>query len=774
MMRQIIFQIFTNKASVNKKRQTTLYSFFQYLLLFLPLYLGMAFHAKAARVPGNLGKVLVLFHRARQALHNMGMAKQIQPMDIKTANDIVEQAQMLQMIIEFSSSPGTKQIDMEYREHRLDFLINRLEDRHLSSQEAQSKPNQHGRKIRSLQRKLDKQIIQFYLNKAKDQAKQGQYEEALANIDRAIELDRKSSEPYFIRSNIQFELGQYEEALKDINQAVKLDGKLSKLYFMRSNIQFVLGQYEEALADINQAIELDSGPPKKPYLQRFIRRDVFRQALAGIERAIESGMKEGPLVYFTRASLMEKLMRLHEALVNVNQAIELNGENSQFYFLRARINYHLGSHLKQALADINRAIELNDKSPKLYYLRSNINRDLNKPEEALKDINQAIEANNKEPEFYYGRARIRFELGQYEEALKDINQAIKLNSRFAKLYYLRSNINRDLNRPEKALADINRAIKLDGENPIWYSMRARIKHHLGQYEEALSDTTEGVTLDDEFPHFYYIEAKIQLQLNRFYEASASIDQAAELDGEFSDLYYDQNLRYIQSRADRHEEALAHIYRYSVIEENLYSREDSNIKRILEIQAQAVADVNRAVESGLTDAHIFYLTRAVLKMSLGRYEEALEDINQVVVLDSENPESYFIQAGIYYALDNNEGFLNSIKKAVKLDNENPESYWLWSRVDRFERALNWINELERDVQLDGQDMDYHFYSIMAILKMRLNRNEEALDDINQAIELNPLDTDLYHVRSNIYLNLGRHQEALDDIEVAVNNSNHPQQ
>ena len=47
-----------------------------------------------------------------------------------------------------------------------------------------------------------------------------------------------------------FELGRHDEALSDINRAIELDDKSIELYNARAMTYFELGHHDEALSDI--------------------------------------------------------------------------------------------------------------------------------------------------------------------------------------------------------------------------------------------------------------------------------------------------------------------------------------------------------------------------------------------------------------------------------------------------------------------------------------------------------------------------------------------
>jgi tetratricopeptide (TPR) repeat protein len=52
-------------------------------------------------------------------------------------------------------------------------------------------------------------------------------------------------------------MGQYQEALADLNEAIELDPKMALAYYQRGVVYGSIGEYEKATENLNQAIALD-------------------------------------------------------------------------------------------------------------------------------------------------------------------------------------------------------------------------------------------------------------------------------------------------------------------------------------------------------------------------------------------------------------------------------------------------------------------------------------------------------------------------------------
>jgi len=111
---------------------------------------------------------------------------------------------------------------------------------------------------------------------------------AIADYDKAIELDPKLAAAYNGRGNAWYVKREYDQAIADYDKAIELDPKLAAAYTNRDLARKAKQEYGKAI-DSGKAIELD---PKdaKAYLNRgntWYHRQEYDQAIADYDKAIE-------------------------------------------------------------------------------------------------------------------------------------------------------------------------------------------------------------------------------------------------------------------------------------------------------------------------------------------------------------------------------------------------------------------------------------------------------------------------------------------------------
>ncbi len=86
-------------------------------------------------------------------------------------------------------------------------------------------------------------------------ADQGRWEEAIVEFDRAIELDGDPLS-YMARGSSYGALDDFDQALADLDKAIELDSGLGEAYGERGAVYALAGDTERALADLQMALSL--------------------------------------------------------------------------------------------------------------------------------------------------------------------------------------------------------------------------------------------------------------------------------------------------------------------------------------------------------------------------------------------------------------------------------------------------------------------------------------------------------------------------------------
>lgn len=245
------------------------------------------------------------------------------------------------------------------------------------------------------------------------------------------------------------------------------------------------------------------------------------------------------------------------ALKLCNQALEMDAENAESYYLRAkaqtdkrqrtgkgtytsalqdidraialqpRVAYYLqrieifnrkGGSSKQAVVDYTAALVLEPNNAELYFYRSKRypSRDSAK---AIRDLDRAIELNPERAEFYASRAYFSYYAARWHKkkvdskrALQDLERAIQLNPTLPEAYITRGDWHELLGDRRKALQDYQRAIDADPKRAQSYISRGIFFRVIKDYTRAVRDFDQAIKLNPNTAFYYYLRASDRFEM----------------------------------------------------------------------------------------------------------------------------------------------------------------------------------------------------------------------------------------------------------------------
>jgi tetratricopeptide (TPR) repeat protein len=197
------------------------------------------------------------------------------------------------------------------------------------------------------------------------------YAEALADFDRAIELDEKYAQAIAKRGETYRQMGRYAEALADFTRAIELDEKYAWAIANRGITYRQMGRYAEALADFTCAIALDEKDARAFASRGETHRIMgdYEKALADFDRAIELDENLDYALAF-RGDLHRRQHTYDSAIRDLSRAIELDPGQDSFPRSRRAAAYQALNDLAAANADIARVMDAPLKDGSVYYDRA--------------------------------------------------------------------------------------------------------------------------------------------------------------------------------------------------------------------------------------------------------------------------------------------------------------------------------------------------------------------------------------------------------------------
>jgi serine/threonine protein kinase len=302
---------------------------------------------------------------------------------------------------------------------------------------------------------IDFQSAKEYYDSA--EAKSGKLNDtqgALADYNKAIELDPKYVDAYDSRGSLKLDkLNDTQGALADYNKAIELNDRYTFAYYNRGRLKVEkLNDPNGALADYNKAIELNPQYTDAYNGRGNLKADNLGDhpgALADYNKALTINPKYA-YGYNGRGNLKKKLNDFKGALADYNKAISSDPSYAYPYHGRGILKAEKFNDIPGALADYNKSIELDPTNAYPLQSRGILKSDLNDIPGALADYDKAIELNPELADAHYNRGLLKKNKRQDRPgAIADFRQAAKL--------YRQQNKAKDLKDAVDRLAELGTA-----------------------------------------------------------------------------------------------------------------------------------------------------------------------------------------------------------------------------------------------------------------------------------------------------------------------------
>jgi tetratricopeptide (TPR) repeat protein len=174
---------------------------------------------------------------------------------------------------------------------------------------------------------------------------------------------------------------------------------------------------------------------------------------------------------------------------------------------------------------------------------------------------------------------------------------------------------------------------------------------------------------------------------------------------------------------------------------------------------AADDLKRALVFEQKKSELFY-DAARVNFHLGNYQEALDMANKCISLSSKHEPAYRLLCRIQMAMGDYSNALISINKAISLK-DNPENLYYHGMVA--ERMKNY-NQAEQDYSKAVAKGNNYIdaYLALANLRLQMGKLDQAMENCNILLGIDPDNKEAYLIRSRIYAKRTEYPKAIDDI------------
>jgi len=206
--------------------------------------------------------------------------------------------------------------------------------------------------------KASEKVPLIYVNRGAAFQLSGLLDDAMADFNRAIDVDPSAYRAYVALGTVLEQRGQFDQAIAVVDRAIAMNPGYPEAYRNRGVLHDKMGQYDRAIADYTKAISL-----KPSFYEAFNSRGLafaktgrFDLAIADYDATI--GINPRHIGVFQNRGIAYTLIGSYDrALEDFNTAIRLDRNDATAYFNRGSFHRRLGN-ADRALADLRQACAL--------------------------------------------------------------------------------------------------------------------------------------------------------------------------------------------------------------------------------------------------------------------------------------------------------------------------------------------------------------------------------------------------------------------------------
>lgn len=332
------------------------------------------------------------------------------------------------------------------------------------------------------------------LHEARDLIDQKKFDQAIEQLDAAINSDSKFAIAYMLRGHAYERQAKLTEALADFDRAA-----------------------EQAKVQTNSADGVNLGELWEWRGEVHLQQTNATDAIEDFSRAIAKYAQQA-------AMLTVATNAADQASTNTITNTDTNRVVDLPYVMRGYA-YLIAGQPTNALTDLDYWIKRHENDPLGYFYRGQVRVALEQPDAAVTDFSRTIELDKNYIGAWEFRGGVRYRQGDYVAALDDFQTALKLSDKSEYAARMGGWSAFKLGKLQLTVDLLSRALKLNPDNAVVYEDRGSAYAQLEQWTNALADYTKAVQYDPHAGRLQFYRANFQLCLGKMDEALSTAEKA---------------------------------------------------------------------------------------------------------------------------------------------------------------------------------------------------------------------------------------------------------
>ena len=299
----------------------------------------------------------------------------------------------------------------------------------------------------------------WYYHQGSRQLEAKDNEAALANFDRALNLQPDHYKAWFGQGMALGNLERHKDALRSFDEALGLEPNASFGWHNRAIALGKLGRCLEALNSFDRAIEFNPCAASIWHNRGLLLIDMglYYKAILSFDRSL-SLQSDAHWTWYNRGNALLELQLYYQALNSFDRAIEFNPDDAKAWYNRALAANSMGLH-KQAIASFNRSLALKASSLEAVGEGSVTLQKVVGLSQRNPKLTPTFECLSQDYLLWYNRGVELASNGNYSEAIACYSKVLQLQPAFANAFYNQACCYALLGFADLALDNLQRAVE---------------------------------------------------------------------------------------------------------------------------------------------------------------------------------------------------------------------------------------------------------------------------------------------------------------------------